>query len=328
MKLIIQIPCYNEEATLPQTVADLPRHIDGIDTIEYLVINDGSADNTVQVAKDIGVHHIVNFATNKGLARGFMAGLDACLRLGADIVVNTDADNQYVGADIEKLVRPILDKKAEIVIGERPISNIEHFSKLKKRLQRFGSLVVRLASGTNVPDAPSGFRAYSKDAALRINVINQYTYTLETIVQAGVNRTAIASVPIRTNSETRESRLFKSMSGYVKRSANIIVRSYIMYRPMKFLGTIGAILFSAGFLISLRFLVLFFINTPGQHIQSLILSSLLMMLGVMVFVSGILADTVSVNRKLLEDIQYRVKKLEIENYSTIGRIYNESKEEM
>lgn len=311
MKLIIQMPCYNEETTLAQTVADLPKKIEGIDTIEYLIINDGSTDDTVDVAKDIGVHHIVNFTSNKGLARGFMAGLDAGLHLGADIIVNTDADNQYVGDDIGKLVHPILTGQAEIVIGERPIDDIKHFSRLKKRLQRFGSFVVRVASGTSVPDAPSGFRAYSRDAAMRINVINSYTYTLETIVQAGVNKTAIMSVPIRTNPETRESRLFKSMWGYVKRSATIIVRSYIMYRPMKFLGTIGIIFFITGFLISARFMILLMVGTPGQHIPSLILSSLLMMLGVIIFVCGILADMTSVNRKLLEDINYRIKKLEM-----------------
>ena len=326
MKLIIQIPCYNEETTLPLTIADLPRHIDGIDVIEYLIINDGSTDDTIEVARRLEIHHIVNFTKNRGLARGFMAGLDAGLLLGADMIVNTDADNQYVGEDIEKLVRPILDGQADIVIGERPIDNIEHFSKLKKRLQRFGSLVVRFASGTQVPDAPSGFRAYSRDAAMRINVVNPYTYTLETIVQAGVNRTAIKSVPIRTNPETRESRLFKSMFGYVRRSTSIIIRSYIMYRPLKFLGTIGVAFFSLGLFISIRFLILLFVGDVGQHVQSLILSSLLMMLGVIIIVCGILADTVSVNRKLLEDIQYRVKRMEIEaknkQQSTTGQLFN------
>ena len=313
MKLIIQIPCFNEEETLPQTIADLPKLIEGIDVIEYLVINDGSTDNTVGVAKDLGVHHIISFSKNKGLSRSFMAGLDKGLYLGADIIVNTDADNQYVGADIEKLVNPILTGHADIVVGERPIESTPHFSKLKKRLQRFGSFVVRMASGTAVPDAPSGFRAYSRDAALRINVTNPYTYTLETIIQSGVNKAAITFVPVRTNPETRDSRLFKSMWGYVRRSASIIIRSYIMYRPLKFLGTIGTVLFTIGFLISLRFLILLIIGSVGQHIPSLILSSILMMLGVIVFVCGIIADVVSVNRKLLEDIQYRIRKLEADS---------------
>ena len=211
MKLIIQIPCYNEAETLEIELNDLPKHIDGIDEIEYLIINDGSKDNTVEVARNWGVHYVVNFKQNKGLAKGFMAGIDACLRNGADIIVNTDADNQYVGEDIAKLVQPILDGKADMVIGERPIDNTEHFSPLKKKLQHFGSWVVRKASKTDIPDAPSGFRAYSREAALRMNVINEYTYTLETIVQAGRNKMALTSVPIRTNGELRPSRLFNSM---------------------------------------------------------------------------------------------------------------------
>ena len=315
-KLIIQIPCYNEEDTLLQTVADLPAFLEGIDEIEYLIVNDGSQDDTVETARLAGVHHIVSFPINKGLARAFMAGIDACLHMGADIIVNTDADNQYNGADIEKLVQPILGKEADVVIGERPIDDTRHFSWKKKKFQRLGSWVVRLASGTDVPDAPSGFRAYSREAALRLNVINNYTYTLETIIQAGMSKTAITSVPIRTNPEARESRLFKSMWGYVRRSASIIVRSFIMYRPLKFLGTIGVVLFVIGFMISLRFAILLLMGDAGMHIQSLILSSLLMMLGVIVFVCGIIADTVSVNRKILEDIQYRIKKLET------GKNYN------
>lgn len=221
MKLIIQIPCYNEEETLGITVNDLPRQIDGIDEIEYLIINDGSRDRTVEVARELGIHHVVSFKQNKGLAKGFMAGLDACLHLGADIIVNTDADNQYCGADIEKLVRPILDNEADIVIGERPIDETEHFSWKKKKFQHLGSWVVRMASGTSIPDAPSGFRAYSREAALRLNVTNEYTYTLETIIQAGHDKIAMASVPIQTNGETRPSRLFSSMWRYMKRSASV-----------------------------------------------------------------------------------------------------------
>ena len=242
MKLIIQIPCYNEAETLEIALNDLPKKIDGIDEIEYLIINDGSVDNTVEVAKNWGVHYVVNFKKNKGLAKGFMAGLDACLRNGADIIVNTDADNQYCGEDIEKLVRPILDGKADIVIGERPIDKTEHFSPLKKKLQHLGSWTVRVASHTDMPDAPSGFRAYSRDAAMRLNVTNEYTYTLETIIQAGRNKMAMESVPIRTNPELRKSRLFSSMFGYVKRSMVTIVRSFMMCKPLRFFMGIGGVL--------------------------------------------------------------------------------------
>lgn len=312
MKLIIQIPCYNEEKTLEETIRDLPTRIDGIDEIEYLIINDGSTDNTVGEAKRLGISHIVNFGCNKGLAKGFMAGIDACLHLGADIIVNTDADNQYCGADIEKLVRPILDEKADIVIGERPIDDTEHFSWKKKKLQHFGSWVVRVASGTDIPDAPSGFRAYSRDAALRLNVHNKYTYTLETIIQAGQNSTAITSVPIRTNPETRKSRLFKSIWGYCKRSAGVIMRSTMMYRPMKFFGTIGTIFTLIGAAIGIRFLVYFFMGQGDGHIQSLILTAILIILGVQTFLVGLQAENIAVNRKLLEDIQYRVRKIECE----------------
>ena len=242
MKLIIQIPCYNEAETLEIALNDLPKHIDGIDEIEYLIINDGSRDNTVEVAKNWGVNYVVNFKQNKGLAKGFMAGLDACLRNGADIIVNTDADNQYVGEDIEKLVRPILEGKADMVIGERPIDQTEHFSPLKKKLQHFGSWVVRKASKTDIPDAPSGFRAYSREAAMRMNVVNEYTYTLETIVQAGRNKIPLMSVPIRTNGELRPSRLFSSMFGYVKKSMLTIIRAFLMYKPLMFFTSLGSIM--------------------------------------------------------------------------------------
>lgn len=267
MKLIIQIPCYNEAETLEIALNDLPKKIDGIDEIEYLIINDGSKDNTVQVAKDWGVHYVVNFKKNKGLAKGFMAGIDACLRNGADIIVNTDADNQYNGEDIEKLVRPILEEKADIVIGERPIDDTEHFSPLKKKLQHFGSWTVRVASKTDIPDAPSGFRAYSRDAAMRLNVTNEYTYTLETIIQAGRNKIAMESVPIRTNPELRKSRLFSSMFGYVKRSMVTIVRSFMMYKPLRFFTLIGGIFLLIGLALGIRFLV-YFCMAPGRGIFS------------------------------------------------------------
>jgi len=317
MKLIIQIPCYNEEKTLAETYADLPKKIEGIDEIEYLIINDGSNDKTVEVAKSLGFNHIVSFKQNKGLAKGFMAGIDACLHLGADIIVNTDADNQYYGADIEKLVRPIVDGKADIVIGERPIDETEHFSWQKKKFQRIGSWVVRLASNTKIPDAPSGFRAYSREAALRLNVINEYTYTLETIIQAGHNKIAMMSVPIRTNPETRKSRLFKSMWSYIKRSASVIIRSFMMYKPLKFFGILGTIIFLIGAAIGVRFLVFYLSGTGGGHIQSLILSAILILMGVQTFIVGLQADIIAANRKILEDIQYRVRKMECSESQSI-----------
>ena len=313
MKLIIQIPCYNEAETLEVALNDLPKQIDGIDEIEYLIINDGSKDNTVEVAKNWGVHYVVNFKCNKGLAKGFMAGLDACLRQGADIIVNTDADNQYCGADIEKLVRPILDGKADIVIGERPIDDAEHFSPLKKKLQHIGSWTVRVASKTDVPDAPSGFRAYSRQAALKMNVVNEYTYTLETIVQAGRNKMAITSVPIRTNPELRKSRLFNSMFGYIKKSMLTIIRAFMMYKPLRFFTIIGSVIFLIGLILGIRFLVFVFMGESGGHIQSLILASTLLLLGFQTFISGLQADLIASNRKLLEDIQERVRRLDYDH---------------
>ncbi len=313
MKLIIQIPCYNEAETLEVALNDLPRHIDGIDEIEYLIINDGSRDNTVEVAKKWGVNYVVNFKRNKGLAKGFMAGLDACLRNGADIIVNTDADDQYVGADIEKLIAPILKGEADIVIGERPIDQTEHFSPLKKKLQHFGSWVVRVASKTDIPDAPSGFRAFSRDAAMHMNVINEYTYTLETIVQAGRNKMAITSVPIRTNGELRPSRLFSSMFGYIKKSILTIFRAFLMYRPLMVFTVLGGIVSAVGLGIGVRFLVYMAHGSGSGHVQSLILASMMIVLGVLTFVVGLQADVISANRKLLEDIQYHVRKLDYEN---------------
>lgn len=312
MKLIIQIPCYNEAETLEIALNGLPKEIEGIDKIEYLIINDGSKDDTVEVAQKWGVHHIVNFKSNKGLAKGFMAGIDEALRQGADIVVNTDADDQYCGDDIVKLVKPILEGNADIVIGERPIDNTEHFSPLKKKLQHFGSWVVRKASGTNIPDAPSGFRAYSREAALQLNVVNEYTYTLEQIVQAGRNKITIMSVPIRTNAELRPSRLFNSMFGYIKKSMLTIIRAYIMYRPLMFFSVFGMFPIVGGLILGIRFLILFFSGRGSGNIQSLILVSLLIMIGVMIWVVGILADTISANRKIMQDVQKRVRKMDYE----------------
>ena len=313
MKLIIQVPCYNEAETLEIALNDLPKHIDGIDEIEYLIINDGSKDNTVEVAKKWGVHYVVNFKKNRGLAKGFMAGMDACLRNGADIIVNTDADDQYKGEDIEKLVRPILDGKADIVIGERPIDQTEHFSPLKKKLPHFGSWTVRVASHSDIPDAPSGFRAYSREAAMRLNVTNEYTYTLETIIQAGRNRMAMESVPIRTNPELRKSRLFSSMFGYVKRSMVTIVRSFMMYKPLRFFLGIGAVVGAIGAALGVRFLVYLAMGAGKGHIQSLILASTLLMMGFMTCIIGFQADIIAANRKILEDVQYHVRKLDYEH---------------
>ncbi|MGC6768409.1 glycosyltransferase family 2 protein [Enterococcus sp. LJL128] len=313
MKLIIQIPCYNEAETLEIALNDLPKQIDGIDKIEVLIINDGSQDNTVEVAKNWGVDYVVNFKRNKGLAKGFMAGLDACLRNGADIIVNTDADNQYNGADIEKLVRPILNGETDIVIGERPIAQTEHFSPLKKRLQKLGSWVVRKASKSDIPDAPSGFRAYSRVAAMKMNVANEYTYTLETIVQAGRNKIAMTSVPIRTNGELRPSRLFSSMFGYVKKSMLTILRAFMMYKPLMFFTVLGGVMFTVGAVLGIRFLIFFLQGAGNGHVQSLILASTLLLIGFQTFVIGLQADLISANRKLLEDIQYRVRKLDYDS---------------
>lgn len=308
MKLIIQIPCYNEEETLALTWRDLPKQIDGIDEIEYLIINDGSTDHTVAVARELGIQHIVSFKQNKGLAKGFVAGLDACLRLGADIIVNTDADNQYCGADIEKLIRPILDGKADIVVGARPIDQTAHFSWKKKKFQHLGSWVVRIASGTNIPDAPSGFRAYSREAALRLNVVNEYTYTLETIIQAGNDKIAMTSVPIRTNAETRPSRLFSSMWRYMRRSATVIVRSFLMYKPLCFFGVLGTIISAFGIILGIRFLSFFLAGDGNGHTQSLILAAILLLAGFQTIVVGLLGDIIAANRKILQDIQYRIRK--------------------
>ena len=313
MKLIIQIPCYNEAETLKIALDALPKQIDGVDTIEYLIINDGSQDNTVEVAKEWGVQHIVNFKQNRGLAKGFMAGLDMCLRNGADIIVNTDADNQYCGDDIEKLIAPILEGKADIVIGERPIDQTAHFSWLKKKLQHFGSWVVRKASNTDIPDAPSGFRAYSREAAMQMNVVNEYTYTLEQIVQAGRTKIAITSVPIRTNDELRPSRLFSSMFGYVKKSMLTIIRAYLMYKPMRFFIGLGFIPFLIGLAIGIRFIVLLCMGGGQGNVQSLILCSMLILIGVMIWVVGLLADIMAANRKILQEIQQKVREMDYED---------------
>lgn len=322
MKLIIQIPCYNEAETLKVALNDLPKHIEGVDVIEYLIINDGSKDNTVDVAREWGVNYIVSFRNNKGLARGFMAGLDACLRNGADIIVNTDADNQYCGEDIEKLIQPILRGEAGMVIGERPIDDTEHFSPLKKKLQHLGSWVVRKASNTDIPDAPSGFRAYSRHTAMRLNVINEYTYTLETIVQAGRQKMAVTSVPIRTNAELRPSRLFSSMFGYVKKSMLTIGRALMMYKPLFVFTSMAAVFGVFGVGIGIRFLVYFFSGAGDGHVQSLILASMFIIIAVMCGLIGLLGDVISANRKLLEEIQFELRKMDY------GEGHEEKKQEL
>ncbi len=310
MKLIIQIPCFNEAQTLETALNALPKSIDGIDRIEYLVINDGSFDKTVDVARRWGVDYIVSFRSNRGLAKGFMAGLDACLRNGADIIVNTDADNQYEGADIAKLVRPILEGRSDIVIGARPIDAIEDFSPLKKKLQHLGSFIVRQASRTDIPDAPSGFRAYSREAAMRLNVTNEYTYTLETIIQAGRMRLAMDAVSVRTNGEIRPSRLMNSMMGYIKKSVFTIGHVLLLYKPFKFFVTLGSLIFLCGTAVGVRFLVFYFHGVGSGHIQSLILAAVLLLLGFQTVIVGLLADIIASNRKILEDVQYHVRRMD------------------
>ncbi len=309
-KLVIQIPCYNEAETLGVTLAALPRSIPGIDTVEVLIIDDGSTDATVAVARAHGVHHIVSLRRNCGLARAFVAGLEASVRAGADVVVNTDADNQYNADDIPALVAPILAGTAEIVIGARPIHAIPHFSPVKKALQRLGSWAVRAASKTSVEDAPSGFRAFSRMAAQQLNVFSDYTYTLETIIQAGQKGMLVASVPIRVNGPTRPSRLIRSTLGYLRRSVLTIIRIFITYRPLRFFAVLGGLIFLAGFLVGARFLYFFVVDRGDGHVQSLILGSLLMSTGFVVFITGILADLIAVNRKLLERIAWRLTQIE------------------
>ena len=315
MKLIIQIPCYNEECTLPSTVKDLPVKIDGIDEIEYLIINDGSRDRTIETAHESGVHHVVSFPNNRGLAKSFMAGIDACLRLGADIIVNTDGDNQYKGQDIEKLVQPILEGKAEIVVGDRQIDNIEHFSFIKKKLQKTGSWVVRLTSGTEVVDSTSGFRAYTRDAALRLNTLSDFSYTLETIIDAGRRKAAIVNIKIGTNEKLRDSRLHKGTWNYLEKSTTTIIRTYTMFKPLRVFLPLGIILFLMGFLIGLRYIYLFSIGLGLGNVQSLILSSILLTSGVQLIMFGLLADAISANRKIVDELLYRLKRQEYDRSS-------------
>ncbi len=313
MKLIIQIPCYNEEGALPVALKALPKKIKGIAKIETMIIDDGSADNTIEVAQKNGVKHIAKHVSNQGLARAFITGLDRALREEADIIVNTDADNQYNADDIEKLVEPILKGRADLVIGTRPISDTKHFSFSKKVLQKIGSWVVRVASGSDVKDAPSGFRAISRNAAMQLNVFSSYTYTLETIIQAGHKGISVLSVPIRTNEDLRPSRLVKSIPSYLRQSMLTIVRSLMAYSPFRFFTIPGIISFIAGFVIGIRFLVYYITDGGAGHIQSLILASVLLGSGIFLIIIGLIADLISVNRKLLEQIDFRLKRIELNN---------------
>jgi len=319
MKLIIQIPCLNEAKTLPGTLADLPTSIPGIDAIELLVIDDGSTDETSAVARAHGVHHLVRFTRRKGLAAAFTAGIDASLRAGADIIVNTDADNQYAGDGIARLVAPLLAGRADIVIGDRNIRTLTHMSWPKKMLQRLGSWIVRQVSNTTVPDTTSGFRAYTREAALKMTIVSEFSYTLESIIQAGKRRMAVTHVEIATNARTRPSRLFDSIWSYLKQSGATIVRIYAMYEPLKVFTYIGGFVFLCGLAISARFLYYYLFTSYAQGmIQSLILSAVLMIVGFQVVLIGLVADVISGNRKLLEDLLYRVRRMELDSHAGPG----------
>jgi glycosyltransferase involved in cell wall biosynthesis len=311
MKLIIQIPCLNESETLAIALADLPREVAGFDTVEWLIIDDGSTDNTAEVARAHGVDHIVRHRVNRGLAVGFMSGLEACLQLGADVIVNTDADNQYCGADIPKLTAPVLAREADIVIGARQINETEHFSWIKKKLQRLGSWAVRVASKTDVADAPSGFRAMSREAAMRLNVFNAYTYTLETIIQAGQSNLTIISVPIRTNADLRPSRLVKSIPNYVKRSLVTILRVFVIYRSLALFFYLGSAFMLVGVAAGARFMYHYFHGGGAGHIQSVILASTCLIIAMLFYMMGIIAELVATNRKLSEKILFRLRQLNL-----------------
>ena len=310
MKLIVQIPCFNEEETLPETLADIPREIEGIDEVKILIIDDGSTDRTSEVAKELGVDYVIRHKRNKGLARAFRTGIDACLKLGADIIVNTDADNQYSGKDITKLCEPVLAGEAEIVIGDRETHQIDHFSTPKKILQKFGSSVVRRLSDTEVPDVVSGFRAISRDAAIQLNIVSPFSYTIEMVIQAGKRYMAISTVPVETNPVTRKSRLYRSVTQFIREQLTTIVRMYAMYQPLKVFFIIGSVLFLIGAYPIIRF-VWFFLNGDSTgHIQSLVVGSAFMMMGFITFTIGLLADLIQFNRQLLEMTLARLKKLE------------------
>jgi len=311
MKLIIQIPCLNEEESLPEALAALPREIPGIDKVEWLIINDGSTDRTVEVALAHGVDHVVDLPVNRGLAYAFMAGLKRCLAEGADIIVNTDADNQYNADDIPELIRPILERRAQMVIGDRPISTIEHFSWIKRKLQWLGTKVVRLASQADIHDAPSGFRAIARTAALEINIFDGYTYTLESIIQAGLSNIPITSVPIRVNGETRPSRLLRSMHNYIWRSIKSITRTFFIYKPLTAFFYLSLPFLAGGVALVLRWLVLFAAGTERAHVPSLVAASGLLMLAVLMWIGGLLGEQLLINRRMIHDLQLRLRDMPV-----------------
>jgi glycosyltransferase involved in cell wall biosynthesis len=312
VKLIIQIPCFNEAAQLPQTLADLPREVEGFDIVEWLVIDDGSTDETIAVARRLGVDHLVRLTNNKGLAAGFQAGIDTALKLGADVIVNTDADNQYYGPDIVKLVGPILDGRADMVIGDREVGGIEHFSLMKKTLQRLGSWVVRQASSTSVPDTTSGFRAYNREAAIQIMVVSRFTYTLETIIQAGKLLVAIDHVPIRTNPKTRESRLFPSMGSYVRRNAVSIFRIYAQYEPLRVFWSLALLVGLASVGVWIRFVVAYAEGSGKGHVQSLILGAVLFIAAVVLWALGVIGDLLAAQRVMTQRTFERMRRIELQ----------------
>ncbi len=314
MKLIIQIPCYNEEETLPQTLADLPREVPGIDVVEWLVVDDGSADRTVEVAKENGVDHVVSVGENRGLANAFLTGLDACLRLGADVIVNTDADNQYQGSCVPDVVAPVVAGEADMVVGERPIETVDDFSAIKKRLQRGGSWVARVFSGTDVKDAASGFRAFDREAAMRLQVFGKYSYTMETIVQAGWEGLRVVSVPIGVNPKTRDSKLVKSVPQYIWRSGSTIVRSFALYKPFRFFFLLGLIPFLIGLALVIRWSYLnWFTNDVASRVPSLVAASVFMIITTQIWVVGFLADLLAANRRIIADTRYRMVRREYES---------------
>jgi len=313
MKLIIQIPCYNEEQNLPDTLGDLPTELPGVHRIEYLVIDDGSTDRTAEVARAHGVEHIVRLPRNQGLAQAFLAGLEEALRQDADVIVNTDADNQYRGEDIEQLVAPILSGRASIVVGDRGVANVAHFSPLKRWLQRLGSWVVQQASGVRIPDATSGFRALTREAALRTLVLSNYSYTLETLIQAGARQMAVEYVPVRINPQTRPSRLMRSTMEYLTQSTLTILRTYTLYRALRVFLVMGGLMIAAGLLLGLRFLYLFIVRGGATgNIQSLILAAILLIVGFQVCLIGLISDLIGFNRKIMEEILYRMRRMELE----------------
>lgn len=311
MKLIVQIPCFNEEETLPQTVRDIPRSIDGISEIQTLIIDDGSTDRTIEVAEKIGIDYIVRNIGNKGLAHSFTVGIDACLKLGADIIVNTDGDNQYFGKDIKAIVKPIVEGKADIVVGDRQTQDIPHFSASKKLLQKTGSFVTSLLSNTEVNDAVSGFRAFSRSAAMSLNIVSEFSYTIETLIQAGRKKMSVKSIPVRTNPKSRESRLMKNLPQFLASQTGTMIRTYIMYKPMRTFFIIGGLLILLGIIPTVRFLMFYFEGHGNGHMQSLIFAAILLIIGFQMLVMGILADVISLNRKMTEDILYRVKTIEM-----------------